>query len=66
MMIAGAMPPAAHMGDQAALEIAPLQFVEKGADQDRAGRADWMAERNRPAADILGGPTVRSCLAWCD
>src|SRR5882672_6405026 len=37
---------------QAALEIAPLQFVEHGADQDRAGGANGMAERDRAAIDV--------------
>jgi len=39
--------PAAHIVTRAALEIAPLQFVENGADQDRTGRSDGMAECDR-------------------
>ena len=52
MMIAGAMPPAAHMVTRPRLQIAPLQLVEHGADQDRAGGADRMAERDRAAIDV--------------
>ena len=39
-------------GDQAALEAAALELVEHRADQDRAGRPDRMAERDRPAVDV--------------
>src|SRR3546814_6582823 len=39
-------------GDQAALQVTALQLVEHGADQDRASRADRMAERDRAAVDV--------------
>src|ERR1700754_2958809 len=37
---------------QAALEIAPLQFIEHGADQDRTGCTDRVPERDRTTIDI--------------
>src|SRR5205814_1991279 len=37
---------------QRTLEIAPLQLVKHGADQDRAGCTDGMAERDRAAIDV--------------
>src|SRR3954463_8193266 len=37
---------------QAALEVAPFQLVEHGTDQDRAGGADGVAERDRAAVDV--------------
>src|SRR4051794_3020600 len=42
-------------GDETALQIAPFEFVEHGADQDRAGGADGMAERDRAAIDVDPG-----------
>jgi hypothetical protein len=39
-------------GDQAALQVAPLQLVEHGADQDGAGGADRVAEGHRAAVDV--------------
>src|SRR5829696_10055083 len=37
---------------QPPLEVAPFQFVEHRADQDRAGRPDGMAERDRAAINV--------------
>src|SRR5258705_584418 len=37
---------------QAALEVAPLQLIKDRADQDRTGRADPMAQRDRAAVDV--------------
>ena len=52
MMIAGAMPPAAHIVTRRTLEIAPLEFVENRTDEHRAGGADRMTERDRAAVRI--------------
>src|SRR5690606_4144983 len=38
--------------DESGVEIAALQFVEHGAENDRAGRAERMAHRNRTAIDV--------------
>src|SRR5829696_3020342 len=37
---------------QPSLEVAPFQFVQHRADQDRAGRPDGVAERDRAAIDV--------------
>src|SRR3546814_3788170 len=39
-------------GDEAVAAARALEFVERGADQDRAGGADRMAERHRAAVDV--------------
>src|SRR3954468_17496647 len=39
-------------GDETALQVAPLELVEQGADQNRAGGADGMAECDRAAIDV--------------
>ncbi len=39
-------------GDETALQVAPFELVEHGADQDRAGGADGMAECDRAAIDV--------------
>ena len=52
MMIAGAMPPAAHIVISAVAAVGALELVEGGADQDRAGGADGMTEGDRTAVDV--------------
>src|SRR3546814_18563437 len=39
-------------GDEAVAAARALEFVERGADPDRAGGADRMAERHRAAVDV--------------
>src|SRR5262245_11453639 len=38
--------------DEGTLLVAALQLVERGADEDRPGGPDRMAERHRPAVDV--------------
>ena len=51
-MIAGAMPPAAHMVTRPRLRSRRSSSSRMRADQDGAGRADGMTERDRSAVDI--------------
>ena len=39
-------------GNQGPLELAPLQFIEHGADQNGTGGADGMAQSDRAAIDV--------------
>src|SRR3546814_19736821 len=39
-------------GHQPGRKIAPLEFIEQGPDQDRAGSANRMTQRDRSSSDI--------------
>ena len=52
MMIAGAMPPAAHMVTRPRFRSRRSSSSSTRADQDRAGGADRVAERHRAAVDV--------------
>ena len=52
MMMAGAMPPPAHIVTRPTCLSGALELVEDGADEDGAGRADRVAERHGAAVDV--------------
>src|SRR3954451_7788912 len=39
-------------GDQGGVEVPPLELVEGGAEEDRAGRTQRMAKGDRAAVDV--------------
>ena len=52
MIVAMPMPPPMHSVISAVALFATLELVERGAEQDRAGRAERVAERDRAAVDV--------------
>ena len=52
MMVAMPMPPPMHSVISAVDLFAALELVEGGAEQDRAGRAERVAEGDRAAVDV--------------
>ena len=52
MMVAVPMPPPMHSVMSAVALAGALEFVERGAEDHRAGRAERMAHRDRAAVDV--------------
>src|SRR5690606_37248998 len=52
MMIAGAMPPAAHIVTSPPAQVTALELVEQRADEDRSRRADRVPERDRAPVHV--------------
>ena len=63
MIVAVPMPAPMQSVTSAVVEIAPLQFVEHGAEDHRAGRAERMAHRDRAARNVdLVVRDVSACM----
>ena len=52
MMVAVPMPPPMHKRDERGALAGALEFVERGAEDHRAGRAERMAHGDRAAVDV--------------
>ena len=52
MIVAVPMPPPMHKGDERRALAGALEFVERGAEDHRAGRAERMAHGDRAAVDV--------------
>ena len=63
MIVAVPMPAPMQSVTSAVVELAPLQLVEHGAEDHRAGRAQRMAHRDGAAVDV--DLVVRSMSSAC-